>query len=154
YQHTLERVGEELGQGREVVQDKLLARQRTLWQSAETLTKDDALRQAIFSDPTDQESLFVALNNHRARTGADLALLIDLEGGILLDTLEPRQRGPRFAFPELLSRQRHFDREPVAVVLDGRALQLVAAPYYVPVSAPQPTLWLLLGEQLDDAAAR
>src|SRR6186997_172456 len=93
YQQTLERVRGELGQGREVVQDKLLARQHTLWQAAETLTKDDALRQAIFADPTDQESLFVALNNHRARTGAELALLVDLDGAILVDTLEPRQRG-------------------------------------------------------------
>src|SRR5215212_2537722 len=89
YAHTLDRVREELGQGRVVVRDKLLARQRALAQSGEALTKDDALRQAIFSDPADQESLYVAINNHRVRTGADVALLVDLDGRVLVDTTAP-----------------------------------------------------------------
>ncbi len=154
YRQTLARVQDELLHGREVFQDKLTSRQRSLWQVAETLTKDDALRQAIFTDPSDEESLFVALNNHRVRTGADLALLVDLEGRVLVDTLEPANRDHRFPYPALLAPGRAFEGEPVAVVLDGHAYQLVAAPYYVPVSAPRPALWLLLGRLLDDTTAR
>jgi len=154
YRQALARVQDELLHGRDVFHDKLVARQQGLWQVAETLTKDDALRQAIFSDPSDEESLFVALNNHRARTGADLALLVDLDGRVLVDTLEPANRDRAFPYPRLLTRERSFDREPLAAVLGGRAYQLVAAPYYVPVSAPRPTLWLLLGRLLDDTVAR
>jgi diguanylate cyclase (GGDEF)-like protein len=154
YRQTLARIEDELLHGRDVFNDKLVSRQRALWQVAETLTKDDALRQAIFSDPADEESLTVALNNHRVRTGAELALLVDLDGRVLVDTLQPGNRNHAFPYPRLLSPERSFEREPVAVVLDGRAYQLVAAPYYVPVSAPQPALWLLLGRLLDDAAAR
>ena len=86
YRQTLARIRDELLHGREVFRDKLVSRQRSLWQVAETLTKDDALRQAIFTDPGDQESLFVALDNHRLRTGAELALLVDLDGSVLVDT--------------------------------------------------------------------
>jgi diguanylate cyclase (GGDEF)-like protein len=154
YRQTLARIQDELVHGREVFRDKLVSRQRSLWQVAETLTKDDALRQAIFSDPGDEESLFVALSNHRTRTGADFAQLVDLDGRVLVDTLDPDHRGRPFPHPRLLSPARVFDREPVALALDGRAYQVVAAPYYVPVSAPQPTFWLLLGQLLDDAAAR
>ncbi|HET9765436.1 MAG TPA: EAL domain-containing protein [Thermoanaerobaculia bacterium] len=154
YRQTLARIQDELLHGRDVFNDKLVSRQRALWQVAETLTKDDALRQAIFTDPADEESLFVALNNHRVRTGAELALLVALDGRVLVDTLQPGNRNRAFPYPRLLSPERSFEREPVAVVLDGRAYQLVAAPYYVPVSAPQPALWLLLGRLLDDDAAR
>ena len=118
------------------------------------MTKDDALRQAIFTDPGDEGSVLAALDNHRARTGAELALLVDLEGRVLVDTLQPANRNRAFPYPWLLSPERSFEREPLAVVLDGRAYQLVAAPYYVPVSALRPTLWLLLGRLLDDDAAR
>ncbi|HXT21267.1 MAG TPA: diguanylate cyclase, partial [Thermoanaerobaculia bacterium] len=154
YRQTVARIRDELLHGREVFRDKLVSRQRSLWQVAETLTKDDALRQAIFTDPGDEESLFVALNNHRLRAGAELALLVDLDGRTLVDTLQPANRGRAFPYPRLLVPERPFEREPLAVMLDGRAYQLVAAPYYVPVSAPRPTLWLLLGRVLDDAAAR
>ncbi len=154
YRQTVERIEDELLHGRDVFADKLASRQRALWQVAETLTKDDALRQAIFSDPGDEESLVVALDNHRARTGADFAQLVGLDGLVLVDTLNRDNRNRPFPHPRLLTRERSFDREPVAVVLAGRAYQLVAAPYYVPVSAPQPTLWLLLGQLLDDGAAR
>jgi diguanylate cyclase (GGDEF)-like protein len=154
YRQTLARIEDELLHGREVFRDKLVSRQRGLWQVAETLTKDDALRQAIFTDPGDGKSLYFALNNHRARTGAELALLVDLDGRVLVDTLQPGNRNRAFPYPRLLSTERSFESEPVVVVLDGRAYQLVAAPYYVPVSAPRPALWLLLGRLLDDAAAR
>jgi diguanylate cyclase (GGDEF)-like protein len=153
YGQTVSRVRDELVHGREVFRDKLLSRQRALWQVAETLTKDDALRQAIFSDPNDEESLFVALNNHRVRAGADVAVLVGLDGRVLVDTLEPANRDRPFPHPELLASTRPFMREPLTVILGNRAYQLVAAPYYVPVSAPRPTFWLLLGQVLDDATA-
>ena len=71
----------------------LASRQSALWDAADTLAKDAALRQAIFADEADGESLFVALNNHRVRTGADLALLLELDGSIRVDTRDGRYLG-------------------------------------------------------------
>jgi hypothetical protein len=61
YGHTLDRSERRLAYARRIVLDKLGARQRALDESAGTLAKDDALRQAIFADPDDPESVLVAL---------------------------------------------------------------------------------------------
>lgn len=103
YRHTLELAKEDLAQAREIVIDKLRSRQASLRESAGTLAKDDALRQTIFVDIEDRESVRLALNNHRQRTSADLSMLIELDGTIMVDTvLSARQESP-FPFPELLS---------------------------------------------------
>jgi diguanylate cyclase (GGDEF)-like protein len=154
YRHSLERAREELVYARRILLDKLAARERALAEAGGTLAKDDALRQAIFAGAADRESMLVALNNHRLRTNADLSFLVDLDGTILADTAAPRRQGSRFPFPELLREAADTAAGPRVAVLEGTAYQLVAVPYYVPVSAPQPSLWLLLGRALDDALAR
>ncbi len=149
YRHSLARAQDELAYGRRIFLDKLDSRQRALAESASTLAKDDALRQAIFAGPSDPESMLVALENHRLRTSADLSVLVTLDGGVLADTADRRREGRPFAFPELL--REDAGAVPRVAVLDGTAYQLAAAPYYVPVSAPRPSLWLVLGRSLDDA---
>jgi diguanylate cyclase (GGDEF)-like protein len=152
--HAGERVADELAVGLAVVRDKLATRQRSLWETADTLAKDGALRQAIFADEGDPESLFVALNNHRLRTGADLALLVELDGRLRVDTSNPEARGERIPGLAALRSDSALDREPRLLALDGRLFQLAGVPYYVPVSAPEPAFWLLLGQAVDDPMAR
>jgi len=153
YRHSLESAQEELVYARQIFLDKLRSRQRALQESASTLSKEDALRQAIFGGAGDRESLRVALDNYRQRTSADLAFLVELDGSILADTGDPRREGAHFPFRDLLHETAQSAVEPQTAILEGVAYQLVAAPYYVPVSAPRPSLWLLLGRKLDDALA-
>lgn len=149
YSHSLARARDELDYGKRILVDKLAARERALAESAGALVKDDALRQAIFSGQGDPDSMVVALENHRLRTSADLSVLVALDGTVLADTSDRRRERQRFAFPQLLGGE--AAPQPIVAILGGSAYQLVAAPYYVPVSAPRPSLWLVLGRVLDDA---
>jgi diguanylate cyclase (GGDEF)-like protein len=152
YVHTRRQVEEELAQGRRILLDKLAAHQSSLRSIADTLTKDDALRQAIFSDAEDVESIVVALDNHRSRTGADVALLVELDGTVFVDTARPSAHGRPFPHRGLLDAEPTGD--PIRVgAFDDAIYQLAVVPYYVPVSAPQPLLWLVLGIEIDDAFA-
>ncbi|HEY8144132.1 MAG TPA: cache domain-containing protein, partial [Kofleriaceae bacterium] len=156
YRHSIARAEDELAYGRRIFYDNLESRRRALAESGTALAKEDALRQAVFAGGLDRDSVTVALDNHRARTSADLALLVGLDGTVLADTADRRRENKPFAFPELL-------REPAAAestspasriaTLEDVAYQLVAVPYYVPVSAPRPSLWLVLGRALDDRFA-
>ena len=152
YRHTLDRSADELAYARRIVLDKLASRESALAEAAGTLTKDDALRQAIFAGSEDPESILVALDNHRSRTNADLSLLVGLDGKILVDTGKPARRGSAFPFPELLGET--SGGGPRIVIFDDAAYQIAAAPYYVPVSAPRPSLWLVLARAVDERLAR
>ena len=114
---------------------------RSLGRVRHRLAKDDALRQAVFSGGDDRESMTVALDNHRARTSADLALLVELDGTVLADTADRRREGRPFPFPALLREPASASlARPAIVALEEVAYQLVAVPYYVPVerAATQP----------------
>jgi diguanylate cyclase (GGDEF)-like protein len=152
YSHSLSRAQAELDYGRKIVLDKLAEREHALAESASALAKDDALRQAIFAGAADPQSMAVALENHRLRTRADLSVLVGLDRAVLVDTADRRREGRAFAFPDLL-REDVADAQGGAGVLSGAAYQVVAVPYYVPVSAPRPSLWLVLGRSLDDRFA-
>src|SRR5688572_13616290 len=152
--HALARVANELGVGLAVVRDKMATRQRSLWDRADSLTKDPALRQAIFTDDGDSESLFVALNNHRVRAGADLALLVELDGRVRVDTRDSQARGELLPALGALRGDAPPHREPRLLALGGRLFQVATVPYYVPVSAPEPTFRLLLRTAADDPVAR
>jgi hypothetical protein len=157
YRHTLDRAQEELLYARRIFVDKLAARQRALVDAAKTLVGEDGLRQSIFDDANDSESLRVALDNTRRRTSADLAFLVTLDGKVLSDTASAHREGTPFPFPELLAAAATAPTSLPASqnsLLDGVAYQLVAKPYNVPVSALQPTFWLVVGRALDDNLAR
>ncbi|MEO8277018.1 MAG: EAL domain-containing protein [Thermoanaerobaculia bacterium] len=167
YRHTLERSSEELVASQRMLVDSLWTRDGSLREAAGTLAKDDALRQAIFAGgEAEPESMQLALDNHRRRTNADSALLVDLDGVILVDTGDSARetlRGKPFPFPDLLvadataveaSPTPNGTFSPRLVTLRGRIVQLVCVPYYVPVSAPRPSLWLILGRNLDESWAR
>src|SRR4029079_7631883 len=152
YSHSLSRAQAELDYGRKIVLDKLGERESALAESAGALAKDDALRQAIFAGSADPQSMAVALENHRLRTRADLSVLVGLDRSVLVDTADRRGEGRPFEFPDLL-REDVADAQGGAGVLSGVAYQMVAVPYYVPVSAARPSLWLVLGRSLDDRFA-
>src|SRR6185436_8216307 len=88
------------------------------------------------------------LTNHGARIGATAMVFVDLKGVVVADTLQqPRGSTRSFEYPELLGK----DAPGASLeVLDGHAFQLVA----VPVLAPLPIGWVVMGFAVDDALAR
>jgi diguanylate cyclase (GGDEF)-like protein len=158
YAHSLERARAELSQSRLILADRIRSQERVLREAAGALAKDDALRQALFEMSADPPSIRLALENHRRRTSADRAILVDLDGRVLVDTVDSRRDGTPFPFPELLAEPSPGSGDAAArprlVELDGGVEEMVVEPYYVPVSAPRPSFWLVLGKRLGDDWAR
>ncbi|MES1263825.1 MAG: cache domain-containing protein, partial [Peristeroidobacter soli] len=106
----------------------------------------------------DNGTIASALANHGARIGANAMLFVDLDGNVVSDTLRPHATadGPTrpFEYPSLLTDRRDSPGSRGAnssmEMMDGRAFQLVA----VPVLAPLPIGWVVMGFAVDDTMAR
>lgn len=141
------KIEEELNVGQRVFARLLEQNAEKLGQSARVLAADFAFREAIATH--DNGTIASALTNHGARIGADVMVFVDLQGTVLSDTLRPDGAARAFEYPELLHSGRSGANASMKV-LDDRAFQLVA----VPVLAPLPIGWVVLGFAVDDALAR
>ncbi len=141
------KIEEELNVGQRVFARLLDQNADKLKLSARVLAADFAFRESIATHDTG--TIASVLANHGARIGADAMVFVDLEGGVVADTLRPGGDSRRFEYPALL---RSDTSDPTASmeVLDGRGFQLVA----VPVLAPLPIGWVVMGFAVDDTLAR
>jgi diguanylate cyclase (GGDEF)-like protein len=141
------KIEEELNIGQRVFARLLDQNADKLKMSARVLAADFAFREAIATHDTG--TIASVLANHGARIGADAMVFVDLEGNVVSDTLRPAGEPRRFEYPALLKANRN-DATASMEVLDGRGFQLVA----VPVLAPLPIGWVVVGFAVDDAMAR
>src|SRR5690349_7181110 len=141
------KVEEELNVGQRVFARLLEQNADKLKLSARVLAADFAFREAIATH--DNRTIASVLTNHGARIGADAMLFVDLEGRVVSDTLRPQAESHPFEYPALIDTNRAGPSASMEV-LDGRAFQLVA----VPVLAPLPIGWVVMGFAVDDALAR
>ena len=121
---------------------------RQLLQSASILSADFAFRKAVAT--ADRGTVLSALGNHGARINADIAMLVDADGKLFADTHLPNASGQAFAFPTLILAAEQHRQAAATVVMEHRLYQLVV----VPVLAPLPVAWLVLGFLIDDRLAR
>ncbi|MBC8027392.1 MAG: EAL domain-containing protein [Steroidobacteraceae bacterium] len=138
---------EELNVGQRVFARQLEQNAEKLKLSARVLTADFAFREAIATHDTG--TIESVLSNHGARIGADAMVFVDLDGTVLSDTLRPQAESRPFEYPALITMNRSGASASMEV-LDGRAFQLVG----VPVLAPVPIGWVVMGFAVDDALAR
>ncbi len=140
------KVAEELNVGQRVFARLLDQNSDKLKLSARVLAGDFAFREAIATHDTG--TIASVLANHGARIGAAAMVFVDLEGVVVADTLEQAQESRRsFEYPQLLGK----DAPGASLeVLDGHAFQLVS----VPVLAPLPIGWVVMGFAVDDSLAR
>jgi len=144
--HARAKVEEELNVGRRVFARQLEQNAEKLKLSARVLAGDFAFREAIATH--DNRTIASVLANHGARIGADAMLFVDLEGRVVSDTLRPGADARPFEYPALIATNTGGASANMAV-LDSRAFQLVA----VPVLAPVPIGWVVMGFAVDDALA-
>jgi diguanylate cyclase (GGDEF)-like protein len=139
------RVTEELAVGQRVFARLLEQNAEKLKLSARVLAADFAFREAIATHDT--ATIASVLANHGARIGAGAMVFVDLQGMVVADTLAHGANARAFEYPGLLG-----ENTPSASleVLDAHAFQLVA----VPVLAPLPIGWVVMGFAVDDALAR
>jgi diguanylate cyclase (GGDEF)-like protein len=138
---------EELDVGQRVFARQLEQNAEKLKLSARVLAADFAFREAIATHDTG--TIESVLTNHGARIGADTMVFVDLDGMVMSDTLRPQAETQRFEYPALITMNPSGASASIEV-LDGRAFQLVA----VPVLAPVPIGWVVMGFAVDDALAR
>jgi predicted signal transduction protein with EAL and GGDEF domain len=134
-------------------------REAQLGVSAQLLARDYGFRDAIAT--ADEPTIRSALRNQQQRIGADLAVVLDLDGTIVT-TLTGNARntnnggagGADTGAPELPSSFMAEAEEKGAasriLPVQDRLYQLVL----VPVMAPEPIAWIVFGTELDQAAAR
>ena len=126
------------------------AREQILVEKARLLSADFAFKQAVAS--RDHPTILSALENHRARVGADVMVLLGPSGEVLADTLHADAHGtPSVLLPLLrAAMQDEFGEASSIRFVDGVAYQLVA----VPLFTPEPSAWVAIGFAVRDDFAR
>jgi diguanylate cyclase len=130
---------EELKGAQELLLNTLQMRSGQLRLAADVLVKDDAFRVAVGDN--DRPTIVSVLDNHKARVGADVAVLYGMDGAVLASTISDAQAGPHAPASD--------GEIGGYAIIDGRAYQLV----YARVRAPQPVATVALAFELDKKLA-
>jgi diguanylate cyclase (GGDEF)-like protein len=137
-------VGSEVVAGSRVFERLVEQDTGRLLQGARLMTSDYAFREVIATG--DHATIVSALVNYGKRINAPLLMVVDLDRVVVGDTQEASV-GQAFAFPKLLASAESAGQASALGVLQGRLYQLVV----VPVLAPMPIAWAVIGQQVDDA---
>lgn len=119
--------------------------------SATLLSGDFAFKQA-YADG-DRETLYSAVKNLlENRIGADVMMLADAEDySVIIDTLHPEQQRVEIGFPELIEASEDTGQPTTSLTtIDGSLYRIVV----VPLLAPEPVAWIVIGLLIDDDFAR
>jgi diguanylate cyclase (GGDEF)-like protein len=141
-------VNRQLTVGHQVFERALESNRRQLVQAAQVLAADWGFREAMGS--RDSSTLGSALQNHASRIGASLATLVSLEGRVLAASGTAALVGERYRHAALLDDADDSGRVTTITFEDGRIVELVM----VPVRAPLPVAWIVMGFALDQKAVR
>lgn len=137
---------EELEAGARVFEELRSQRERELIRAARLVSGDFAFKSAF--SIRHERTMASALNNLRTRTGASIAMLAGLDQTIIATTIGADEPGGTLRLAGML---REAEQNPdltgsATAVIDGALYQLVA----VPLMAPVPAAWIVLGFVLDD----
>jgi adenylate cyclase len=147
--HQVERsLGVELRVTGQVFEKLVAERGRRLATNGALLAGDFALKRAIATHDT--ETLRPVAENYRARIGADLLWILDDRGVLLADAAGVRPPGTALAAePPVAQAMARGTPVPAIALVGGALVQLVA----VPVLAPDPIAYLVLGARIDAETA-
>lgn len=140
-------IAQSLSSGERVFSLLLEDNQRQLLQSANILSSDFAFRKAIAT--SDRTTVLSVLGNHGARINADISMIVGIDGTLVAETLRPALTGKTFVYPGLIKAAEQHRQAAAMVLMEGGLYQLVV----VPVLAPLPVAWLVLGFRIDNKMA-
>jgi len=126
--------------------DRLLeARGRQVAQGVRVLSADFAFREAIASG--DLPTIESVLANHGSRIDADSVLLVSLDGQMIADNREGIEAPVTFESNKLIGRAVEKGEATSIEIIGDSPYQVVM----VPVRAPLPIAWVVIGHRIDDA---
>jgi len=140
-------IDEELRLASALFRRQLDFRAQQLVAATRLLSGDFALKTAVAT--ADHQTTRSVLENHGRRIGAEILMLVSLDGAIVSDTLHPDLHGAPFPLPRLLERAEETREASEIVAIEGRLYRLAV----VPVLAPTPIAWLCAGFSIDDRTA-
>ena len=141
------KIDSELDVGERIFARLLEQNRERLSQTARVMAADYGLREAIASD--DVATAISALRNHGSRINANMTMLVSLDHRVVADTFAADTQSRAFQFPALIDLAARKGGASSIELIDGNAYQLVV----VPVLAPVPIAWIVLGFVVDDALA-
>ena len=143
------KIREELQLGKRVFLRLLVLRSQQLITAATILTSDFAFRQALMTG--DKGTVASALSNHGLRIGASKMILISPDNKVLADASASGgiAVGNLFPFPDLMTEAAATGNASAIRLINGIPYQLVV----VPVLAPAPVGWIVLGFSIDSMLA-
>ena len=124
------------------------ANRRQLTQAAQAVASDFGFREAVATRDTD--TVTSALENSGARIGANLVVLVSLEGRVLATSGSALAAGSEFPAARMFRSHPNGDGFATVLADGGRVYQLVM----VPVRSPLPVAWIAIGFELGAAAAK
>ncbi|GMR18319.1 MAG: hypothetical protein BMS9Abin33_0726 [Gammaproteobacteria bacterium] len=124
-------------------------RNQRLLEKARLLSGDFAFKQAYAT--SEHGTILSALENQRTRIGSDWMMLISLTNNVIADTLHPDLHGATFSLPELIGNamENEYGETSSIEFVDGLPYQMVV----VPLFAPDPSAWIIIGFVIDTAFA-
>lgn len=143
----------------EIFNQRVAATADTLAEGATILASDYGFRQAFSTD--DRPTILSALHNLGHRFHADRFFLLSLDGKILADTgsaVDAAETGDIvtigaangvFPFDDMIETAEEEERAAATAVLDNHLYRLVV----VPIKAPVPIAWIVVGLEIGDAFA-
>jgi diguanylate cyclase (GGDEF)-like protein len=142
-----ERARDAVGIGGAVFREFMENRAEQLRTTVSVLVSDFGFKQAAATG--DAETIRSALINHSARVGADMALLLDLDGNVLASSTEEANLVGSSAFKELVAAAVERNATHTVTYFGGIPYQTVT----VLLRAPAPIAWVVMGFQIDQALA-
>jgi diguanylate cyclase (GGDEF)-like protein len=147
--HNVEsRAGERLQAGGTFVQQLIRFRADQLANGVAVLAADFGFREAVASG--DRPTILSAAANHSQRIGADILVLLDTRGRVLVSTAGDALVDGGAAFPGAFEESRASRDLPHFAVLGGRSYQFFLAP----VRTPETIAWVAMGFVVDDSFAQ
>ncbi len=146
--HARAQISGALEAGVSTFQRLLDSRSAQLAESVRILAADFAFKTALAT--RDAPTIQSVLQNHGSRVGADVMLLVSLEGKPIADAAAETPRPLNAPLAKLLETAEAQERAAGAITFDGRPYQMTA----LPAAAPFPVGWLVTGFEMDDDLAR
>jgi len=136
-------IGEELAIGERIFLRLLEQNAEKLTQGARLLASDYGFRQAIGTD--DRDTIGSVLENHGARIGSTLVMLIGVDQQIKASTQEYPSTDLQRSSLELVAKAEGSNGASATVIVEENLYQIVA----VPIKAPVTIAWVVMGFPVD-----
>ncbi|HET9679395.1 MAG TPA: diguanylate cyclase, partial [Gammaproteobacteria bacterium] len=154
-QNVATQAADELRVGSRVFSRLLETRSDQLLQTVSVLSQDFGFKQAVATG--DEPTIRSALLNHASRAGADVAMLLSLDGNIVTaapsiinDGVMSNNGNTAFPLQHLFVNARGQGHAATIGVINGRVYQLVLVPVYAPLQIA----WVCMGFEVNDVLAQ